>query len=73
MTGLGLEIDLSKLRIARGVLIAVAKRAGHSLTELQSVICRDIRFYQGCPLMQKPTRGDAVSCLTESLTPNSCK
>ena len=47
ITGLGLsEINSSKrgeeLRIARGVLIAIAKRAGYSLTELQSVIGRDI-------------------------------
>jgi len=40
------EINSSKrgeeLRIARGVLIAIAKRAGYSLTELQPVISRDI-------------------------------
>ncbi|MFZ5645389.1 MAG: REP-associated tyrosine transposase [Bacillota bacterium] len=47
ITGFGLsEMNSSKrseeLRIARGVLIAIAKRAGFSLTELQSVIGRDI-------------------------------
>ena len=47
ITGFGLlEITSSKrseeLRIARGVLIAIAKRAGYSLTELQPVIGRDI-------------------------------
>ncbi|MFZ5645381.1 MAG: transposase [Bacillota bacterium] len=47
ITGFGLsEMNSSKrskeLRIARGVLVAIAKRAGFSLTELQSVIGRDI-------------------------------
>jgi len=47
ITGLGLsEMNSSKrsgeLRIARGVFIAIAKRAGYSLTELQPVIGRDI-------------------------------
>ena len=47
ITGLGLsEMNSLKrseeLRIARGVFIAIAKRAGYSLTELQPVIGRDI-------------------------------
>ena len=37
-----LSILSEGLRIARGVLIAIAKRAGYSLTELQPVIGRDI-------------------------------
>lgn len=65
VTGLGLsEMNSPKrnqdLRIARGVLVAIARRAGYSLKDLQSVIGRDISVLTRISVNAETDKGQQI-------------